>query len=560
MNIFQQIKTVIIGHLSSYADASILEKISVTFPTSKVMTGADFATNICMILKQPLNKNVNQIGNEIISILQQDSIFSKLEFVNGFINISMSSEFWKNQLEEINSCKNYGFSDAKGEKINIEYVSANPTGPIHVGHTRGAVYGSVLSNILIKNGYDVTQEYYINDAGSQVNNLIASTELRIKQIKNNNITNEHFPKDLYPGDYIIDIAKKFISNGENSDLRSFILSEIMSIIKEDLRRLCVNHDVFISEQKIIDDKFIEEAMDILNKKNLLYKGVIEKPKGMSIEDWEEKDQLLFKSTQFGDDIDRPLQKSDGTWAYFAPDIGYHLNKFERGFNKMILILGADHKGYKKRISSAVRAISDGKAEIDVKLYELVNLTKNGEQVKMSKRAGNFITLGDVLDEVDSQIIRFTMLTKKTDTVMDFDLEKVKEQSKDNHIFYIQYSYSRCSSVKEKISQLFGQEGKIDAKYIDCKEKVDIIKKLSEYPVIMENIVKNYDVHLLTYYLYDLASMFHSLWGVGNIDDSKRLIDESNKEKTLSNLVIVENMMKAIESGLGCFDIKPMDKM
>jgi arginyl-tRNA synthetase len=560
MNIFQKVKAIMLNHLSSYADSSILERVSVNFPTAKTVTDADFATNICMILKQPLNKNVAQIGDEVIAILIKDKTFSGLEFVNGFINISMSSEFWKNQLEEINSCKNYGFSDAKGEKINIEYVSANPTGPIHVGHTRGAVYGSVLSNILIKNGYDVTQEYYINDAGSQVNNLIASIKLRTEQIKNDNITNEDFPKDLYPGEYIIDIAKKFISQGENVDIRSFVLSEIMSIIKEDLGRLCVNHDVFTSEQKIIDDKFIEKAMDILNKKNLLYKGVIEKPKGMSIEDWEEKDQLLFKSTQFGDDIDRPLQKSDGTWAYFAPDIGYHLNKFERGFNKMILILGADHKGYKKRISSAVKAISDGKAEIDVKLYELVNLTKNGEQVKMSKRAGNFITLGDVLDEVDPQIIRFTMLAKKADTVMDFDLEKVKEQSKDNHIFYIQYSYSRCCSVKEKISQLFGQNGKIDVKYLDCKEKIDIIKKLSEYPVIMENMVKNYDIHVLTYYLYDLASMFHSLWGVGNIDYSKRLIDESNNEKTLSNIVIVEAMMKVIESGLDCFGIKAMKSM
>ncbi len=545
--ILDKIKNIIANAIDNTIET---EFINLDLPPEILRQKFDVATNIPMLLAKKLGRNPIELAQEI-----SDKIRNNVEFCEvakpGFINIKMPVEFWQNSILKIEPFQNIG----NGEKINVEFVSCNPTGPMHIGHVRGAVYGDVLARLLEKSGFDVTREFYINDAGGQIEKLAQSFLFRYRQEIGEIRKDEKMPEGLYPGEYITEAILKNIKifNTDLKNIRNQAILSMIALIQKDLTKLKVNHDEFTSEQKIIDIGRLDEAFAILQKKNFIYNGILEAPKGKLPEDWEEREQDLFRSTDFGDDVDRPLKKSDGSYTYFGGDVGYHCDKLQRGFNKMVLIVGSDHKGYKKRISAVVNALSDGKAEIDVKLCEIVNFMKNGEPVKMSKRAGNFLLASDVLDEVDSDIIRFMMLTRKNDTILNFDFEKVKEQSKDNPVFYVQYVFARCSSVERKIIETFG---KIDHTIPNLANDQlrELAIKLSYYPQVISTAIKNYEPHLLIFYIIDVASQFHSIWNSGF-----KFVD-TDKEKTKQNLAFILAVKKIISSVLDICNIKPLEEM
>jgi arginyl-tRNA synthetase len=478
--------------------------------------------------------------------------------------------------------ENYGFSNTgNGEKVNIEYVSANPTGPLHLGHTRGAVFGDVLAKLLSKNGYDVCKEYYINDAGGQVDILVQSAYLRYKEALGEDIGK--IPEGLYPGEYLCDVGKKLAERYDDSlkspseefsakacaesykIVKEFVLSEMLAIIRSNLEELGVEHDIFSSEKTLSEKGAVEDVLKFLEGKGLIYKGVLEPPKGMKPDDWEPRPQTLFKSTNFGDDVDRALKKSDGSWTYFAPDIAYHYDKYKRGFSYMIDVLGADHGGYVKRIRSATKAVSEGNAELYVKICQLVNLMENGKPVKMSKRSGNLIEMKEIIDEVGKDAVRFMMLTRTNDTVIDFDFAKVKEQSKDNPIFYVQYAHARISSVMRHAKEMFGEDfgDKLidaDLSQLNREQEIEIIKMLAGYYKIVESSLKHQEPHRMVYFLIDLASSFHSLWNSGKEDEVFRFIIEKNEKITYARLALLKAIAIIIASALDIIGIKPTEEM
>ena len=520
--------------------------INVVLPPEELREKFDVSTNLPMVLAKKLNTTPAKLAVLIIDNISFDYVEFAEHVSPVFINIKMRVKFWQDAILNIDRFKNIG----QGEKVNIEFVSANPTGPMHIGHTRGAVYGDVLATLLQKSGFDVTREFYVNDAGGQIAVLEKSFLFRLEQVRKNDFS-EPMPDGCYPGDYLIELAQNFSAKGEIN--REYILDAMLNLIKQDLIKLKVKHDKFTSEKAITDAGKIDEAFKILQQKNLIYKGKLEAPKGKLLEDWEGRDQDLFKSTDFGDDVDRPLKKSDESYTYFAGDVGYHYDKLQRGYKKMVLILGSDHKGYKKRISAAVNALSDGKAEIDAKLCEIVNFLKNGEPVKMSKRAGNFLLASDVLSEVDPDIIRFMMLTRRNDTILNFDFEKVKEQSKDNPVFYVQYANARCASVFRKATEQFGQIESTTADLSNPQLR-ELAIKLCYYPEIVNTAVKNYEPHLLISYIVEVASQFHSIWNSGF-----KFVD-TDIEQTKKNLVLIFAVKNVIMSVLDVCNIKPLDKM
>jgi len=550
-------------------DAEIIAKCDVTMPSIKFSDKFEFTSNHAMIISASYKINLQDTANKIINEIQKKSILqdiSDIQFTSGFINIKMKKEFWYDVLLESAININYGFYNfGKNEKVNVEYVSANPTGPMHVGHARCAIYGDIVCNLLQKCGYLVTREYYINDAGSQMDKVVDSVLFRANQVLNNDFS-ENMPQGFYPGEYVIDCAQNLLQECNNRieniefNLHGFVINYMLDLIKQDLRKLGVNHDVFISEKKIIDEGEVKKSIDFLSSKGLIYKGILEKPKGKDNNEWEEKEQLLFASSKFGDDMDRPVQKNDGSWAYFAPDIAYHYNKYTRGHSKMILVLGADHKGYKKRISAAVNAMSDGKASIDVKLCELVNFIKDGQPVKMSKRAGNFLTLADVLEEIDPQILRFFLIIKKNDTVVDFDFTKVTEQSKENPIFYIQYAHSRCCSlIKKAKDEGFEMPNESDfekyIKFITHEKQTEILHKIGQFPRLIKHTCSSAEPHLIATYLLELVGLFHSLW---NVSDFKFI--SKDKNTTYANLIFIKSIKNIIHSSLDCFGVMAMERM
>jgi arginyl-tRNA synthetase len=550
-------------HLSSKRYDFIIE-----IPPEKLKSNADLSTNIAMVFAKIIGKSSVELSQDVCKILTLSNTITQAEvagagFVNFTINYQIIIDFMQSALQN----NNYGIENiGQGEQVNIEYVSANPTGPMHIGHTRGAIYGNILCNLLTKTGYDITQEYYINDAGSQINTLVKSVYIRYLQIANPS-QNAKIEEGCYPGEYLIPVAQKIFNQYSTTfvkdnfvdfdkNLRQFIINEMMALITADLKRLGIQHDVFTSEQQITNGSDMIDAFRILKDKHLIYRGTIEKPKDAS-EDWEEVEQDLFRSTQFGDDMDRPIKKSDGSWAYFAPDIALHYNKYKRGFNKMILILGSDHKGYAKRISAAVNAISNGKATIDVKLYEIVNFMNNGQPVKMSKRSGNFLTAADVVDEIDPSILRFTMLTRKPDTILAFDFAKAKEQSKENPVFYVQYAYSRCCSILQKATPIIGNSV-LDYSLLPLQNKHlrQLVIKIANFPHIVSLASRNHEPHLIAFYLVDLASHFHTLWNDGDI----KFINESNPVQTATLCSIVQLTKKTIATALDIFGVTPVEKM
>ncbi len=541
----------------------------------------DVAINSAMVLAKAARMKPRDIAELIKGKLEGDNGIAKAEVAGpGFINITFTPQVWHALLRAIvTQGGRFGAGGlSKGEKVNLEYVSANPTGPMHVGHCRGAVFGDALANLLAFAGYDVTREYYINDAGGQVNVLAESAFLRYREALGEDIG--PIPEGLYPGDYLIAVGQALAKDHGPSLLnlpqerwlpvvRAFAIARMMDMIRDDLAALNIRHDVFFSEASLTQagaDK-INAALDVLRAKGLVYEGRLEKPKGHDDEEWEDREQTLFKSTAFGDDEDRAIQKSDGSYTYFAGDIAYHWDKLQRGFLHLINVFGADHIGYISRMKSAVAALSDNKADFDIKVVSLVKLFKNGEPFKMSKRAGTFVTLRDVVDEVGRDPVRFMMLYRKNQEELDFDFAKVTEQSKDNPVFYVQYAHARAASVlrnvKEQMPDLDTSTEalvKADLSVLADPAEMDLIRKLAEFPGKLEGAAAAHEPHRVAFYLYDLASAFHGLWTRGNDSPHLRFIQLNDGVATRARLALVAATKQVINSGLKVLGVEAPDAM
>ena len=532
---------------------------------------ADISCNAAMILAK-----VNNISPvKLAEILKKHLLLNFAEFKSieiagpGFLNIYFHIFFWAEYLTKVIKLSfKYGSNKVSKKNYNIEFVSANPTGPLHVGHCRGAVLGDALSNLLSFNGNKVTKEYYVNDYGGQIKNFVSSVNYRILEI----VENKSFPKDkdLYPGDYIIDIAKKIIKNKSIRDFSNFekiykklsseSLKYSMKLIMNNLNLLGVKHNNFVYESNLIDKKMVSKIIKKLEKKNYIYKGKLDSPKGEQTKDWKIRDQLLFKSTMFGDDADRPLQKEDGTWTYFAGDMAYHSHKVERKFDILINVLGSDHAGYTKRIESATKAISNNKVNLICKVSQLVKLFKNGEPLKMSKRSGDYITVDDLIKEVGKDSTRFMMLSRSNDVELDFDFEKVTEKSKDNPVFYVQYAFARINSIFRVLKLDISKNIKLNKKEFDPNaHEIEILKKISEWPKCIEISLTKFEPHRITFYLYELATLFHSYWNLGSKNKDFRFISE-NKSIKNSRLILLQALSIVIKNGMSILGVSTPKSM
>ena len=548
-----------------------LNGINVDIPPSNF--DYDISTNIAMVLSKANKKSPIDIANTLIDLIKNED--EKIETISvakpGFINIKFKATYWNNFIKNVNeNYKNFGVNvKEKKQKYLIEFVSANPTGPLHVGHCRGAILGDVISNILIFNKHDVSKEYYVNDYGNQIKNFTKSVFHRIREI----LYNEKFPidnSDLYPGDYLIDIARNIIDKNKNlkfdkfddasKELTALSVAESLKLIKANLANLGIVHDKFTSETQIVLNKEVETVIQNLKKKNLVYEGKIKAPKGENDDNWVEREQLLFKSTNFGDDKDRALQKSDKSWTYFASDVAYHNNKLNRGHDVLINILGADHAGYIKRITSVVEALSGDKNKLICKVSQLVKLIKEGKPFKMSKRKGDYITVEDLISEVGKDATRFIMLNRSSDVELDFDFAKVKEKSKDNPLYYVQYCFARISSVYRHVGLDINKD--LDITKFDFKYSIDeikILKKVAEWPKCIEAASLRLEPHRIPVYLYELSSEFHSYWNMGKDDSNKRFI---NDKKKISNdkLVLLKIISNVIRAGMNIVGVATPEKM
>ncbi len=576
MNIFElyldKIKSIIV-ELNKKNQLTIPESlngINAEIPPPKF--DCDISTNVAMVLSKLNKKSPIELAEKLLpEIKNNDRDIELITIVKpGFINIKFKTSFWTNFIKEINeNAKKFGIN--KKEKKNsylVEFVSANPTGPLHVGHCRGAILGDVISNILIFNEHKVSKEYYVNDYGNQIINFTKSVFYRIREIK----FNEEFSKedpDLYPGDYLIDFAKNILSSNSNLDFNDFenisekltILSieEALLLIRKNLKSLGINHDNFVSEKSIVLNNEVESVVKFLEKNKFVYRGKIKAPAGED-DNWVEREQLLFKSTDFGDDKDRALQKSDGAWTYFAGDVAYHKNKIDRKFDYLINILGADHAGYIKRISSSVEAISGKKDKLICKTSQLVKLIKDNKPFKMSKRKGDYITVDDLIKEVGKDATRFIMLNRSSDVELDFDFDSVKEKSKDNPLYYVQYCYARISSVFRHVDQNLNADIKLDDyKFEYSNDEIKVLKKISEWPKCIDAASSKLEPHRIPVYLYDLASEFHSYWNLGKQKPEKRFINDQ-KLVSLDKLVFLKVISNVIKSGMDIVGVDTPEKM
>lgn len=548
----------------------------------------DMATNAAMVLAKEAGKKPRELADAIAAALRAEPLVAKVDVAGpGFINLTLKPHVWGEELRVIlESGADYGRSTFGGnEKVNVEYVSANPTGPMHVGHGRGAVFGDALASLLAYAGYDVTREYYINDAGAQVDVLARSAFLRYREALGENIG--AMPEGLYPGDYLVPVGAKLAAEyGDKlksmseaqwlAPVRARAIDMMMDMIRDDLAQLGVRHDVFFSERSLIEgqDKIKDQVgatIAELRKSGEVYEGRLPPPKGGNVEDWEDREQTLFRSTDFGDDVDRPLLKSDGGYTYFASDITYHKSKVDRGFLNMIDVWGADHGGYIKRMQAAVKAVSGGKAALDVKLVQLVRLLRAGEPVKMSKRSGDFVTLREVVDEVGRSAVRFDMLYRKNDAVLDFDLAKVIEASRENPVFYVQYGHARAQSVFRNAraempdlpetakarAALF--KGAAFEKLSDEGE-LSLMRKLALYPRLIEAAASAHEPHRVAFYLYELASEFHGQWSRGKDLPHLRFIIQNDPETTMARLALVQGIVTILASGLALLGVEAPDEM
>ncbi|WP_322892597.1 MULTISPECIES: arginine--tRNA ligase [unclassified Yoonia] len=535
----------------------------------------DMATNAAMVLAKPAGKNPRAIADALALKLAGDDLVASADVAGpGFLNMRLVPAAWQGIVKSALADATFGRSTlGQGKRMMVEYVSANPTGPLHVGHTRGAVFGDALASLLDYAGYDVTREYYINDGGAQVDVLARSVYLRY--VEAHDLTVD-WPEGSYPGDYLIPVGEAlkdkvgdaFLDKGEQfwlEEVREFATEAMMTLIREDLAQLNIEMDSFYSEKSLYGSGLIEKAIAELDAKGLIYRGTLEPPKGKVPDDWEPREQTLFRSTAHGDDVDRPVQKSDGAWTYFAPDIAYHYDKVQRGFDMLIDVFGADHGGYVKRMKAAVSALSDGKVPLDIKLTQLVKLYKNGEPFKMSKRAGTFITLRDVVDEVGPDVTRFHMLTRKNDAPLDFDFAKVLEQSKDNPVFYVQYAHARVNSVLRKAVEAGVKVddatlAAVDLSGLAHEAELAVARKIAEWPRLVEIAAKGHEPHRIAFYLYDLASDFHALWNRGNDDQSLRFLQEGDSDTTQAKIALIRAVAIVISHGLGILGVTPAEEM
>ena len=577
MNIFEiyldKIKS-IIADLNKKGELIIpetLNGINSEIPPAKF--DSDISTNVAMVLSKLNKKSPLDLAEKISPIIKEnDPLIESITIVKpGFINIKFKPIFWSNFIKEIIlNAKTFGINE-KEKKLNylVEFVSANPTGPLHVGHCRGAILGDVISNVLLFNNHKVTKEYYVNDYGNQIINFTKSVYFRIREVK----YNETFPSentDLYPGDYLIDFANNIVTSNKDLNfdkyedisekLTALSIEQALLLIKKNLKSLGIKHDSFVSEKKIVQNKEVENVINFLESNNFVYKGKIKAPEGEDNKNWVEREQLLFKSTDFGDDKDRALQKSDGTWTYFASDVAYHKNKVDRKFDYLINILGADHAGYIKRISSSVDALSGTKNKLICKISQLVKLIKDKKPFKMSKRKGDYITVDDLIDEVGKDATRFIMLNRSSDVELDFDFDAVKEKSKDNPLYYVQYCYARISSVFRHLEKDLDKDINIDNYNFEYSDdEIKILKKISEWPKCIDLASSKLEPHRIPIFLYELAAEFHSYWNLGKQFPEKRFINDQ-KNISQDKLVFLKAIANVIKSGMDIVGVASPSKM
>jgi arginyl-tRNA synthetase len=572
MNIFQYFESEFASILAELVGQGLLpehlDANRVVFELPRDATHGDLATNAAMILAKPAQKSPRDLAAVFASAFAKIDGVTAVDIAGpGFINLRVSPILWARQIDDIIKAGNqYGRSQiGAGAHVNVEFVSANPTGPLHAAHARGAVIGDALAGLMAFCGWEVTREYYINDAGGQVDVLARSAYLRYREALGQDIGD--IPPGLYPGDYLKDVGNalakqvgdRYLDRPEAEwldDLRQFAIQSIMDVIKQDLIALGIHMDVFSSERSLVESGAVQHAIDQLQAAGHLYTGVLAPPKGKEPEDWEPREQLLFKASEFGDDTDRPLQKSDGSWTYFAADVAYHLNKLERTKGQLINIFGADHGGYVKRMNAAVAALSGQDDMLDIKLCQLVNLLDKGKPVKMSKRAGTFVTVRDVIDAVGADVIRFIMLTRRNDQTLDFDFAKVTEQSRDNPVFYVQYAHARACSVLRQ-----GEApDQADLALLTADAELALLKQLASWPKLVESAAQAHEPHRIAFYLVDLASQFHSLWTAGRENSSLRFIIEGDQAVTDARLMLVKATSLVIRTGLNMLSITALDEM
>ncbi|UXU76350.1 MULTISPECIES: arginine--tRNA ligase [unclassified Paracoccus (in: a-proteobacteria)] len=580
MNLFSDIRALVIDALAQMEQAGELpaglDTTAVTVEPPRDAAHGDMATNAAMVLAKPAGRKPRDIAEALARRLSADPRIASAEVAGpGFLNLRLPADAWRQVVRAaLERGADYGRSQmGRGRRINVEFVSANPTGPMHVGHTRGAVFGDALAALLAFAGHDVTREYYINDGGAQVDVLARSAYERYREAHG---LEPEIREGLYPGDYLIPVGEalkqkygaSLLDRPESewlAEVRDFATDAMMDMIREDLALLNVHMDVFSSEKALYGTGRIEAAIARLRDMDMIYEGVLEPPKGKTPEDWEPREQTLFRSTAYGDDVDRPVRKSDGSWTYFAPDIAYHWDKIDRGFDELIDVLGADHGGYVKRMTAAVRALSGGRVPLDVKLIQLVKLFKNGEPFKMSKRAGTFVTLRDVVEQAGADVTRFHMLTRKNDAALDFDFDKVLEQSKDNPVWYVQYASARVNSVLNRAAEIGvdttdASLAQADLTRLGHAAELDLMRKVAEWPRTVEIAARANEPHRIAFFLYDIASDLHSLWNRGNDDLSLRFVQEGDIATTAAKIALARAVGVVISAGLGILGVTPAREM
>jgi arginyl-tRNA synthetase len=582
-NLFKTLREEVLSAVQHVAqqegwDIAVLPLHAVTVELPRDASHGDAATNAAMVLAKPAQMNPRLLAEKLTAALQNLPYLQGIDIAGaGFINFRFAPALWQAVIPAIAE-EGLHFGDStlgKGQRVNVEFVSANPTGPMHVGHARGAVFGDALCTLLTKAGFTVTREYYINDAGAQVDTLARSVHLRYREALGEAIGD--MPEGMYPGEYLIAAGQALVARDGAKwqgkpeaqwlpEIRLFATDAMMQMIRDDLAMLGIYHDVFTSERELATSGKVEEALQLLDAKGLIYQGVLEAPKGKELEDWEARPQTLFKSTDFGDDCDRALKKSDGSWTYFAPDIALHLDKIRRGYTALVNVWGADHGGYVKRMDAAVKALSNGSVPMSVKLIQLVKFLRGGQPAKMSKRAGTFVTAREVVEEVGKDAFRFIMLTRKNDAPLDFDFEKVVEQSRENPVFYVQYAYARCRSIirniglqSPQIAALAESEAATLPAALQHEAEIQLLQRMALWPVVVEQAAVAYEPHRVAFYLADLAAALHSFWTLGNENEHLRFI-VADEKLSAARLVLVQSIATVIASGLDLLGVEPVEEM
>ncbi len=584
MNLFKYFQSEVLNVIEEMTVAgrlpSGIDSTKIVIEPPREAAHGDVSTNAALVLAKEAGQKPHDLAQRLAHQLKENPAIVTAEVAGpGFINLRLADAFWYARLAEIlQEGTAYGDSDlGQAGRVNVEYVSANPTGPLHIGHGRGAVIGDVLASLLEKVGYQVTREFYINDAGAQVDKLGQAVYYRYREQLGIDIGPDVF-EGSYPGGYLKPVGQKLAEKYGREWVdavpedwlpifRDFAIEEMVAVIREDLKALGVVFDVFSSERALVAEGGVDSALEALDAKGLVYEGILDPPKGMVPEDWEPRPQTLFRSTQFGDDVDRPLKKSDGSWTYFASDIAYHLDKFRRSADTMINVWGADHAGYVKRMRAVVKAITDGRGELDVKICQLVNLFEVGVPVKMSKRSGTFVSLRDVVGEVGKDVVRFIMLTRKNDVALDFDTEKVMEQTKDNPVFYVQYAHARAQSVLRHAKAEFPKINLAPAALANAPlgrltepGELALIRKMADWPRQVETAARFHEPHRLAFYLYDLAGEFHGQWNRGNEETDLRFLRPDDADLSTARLALVSGLAIVIASGLKTFGVEPVEEM